>query len=191
MVTLAKKLWNAQDYFRWELQQARKHELIDNRIYALAGVSLWHNEIGLNIAFALRRRFRNKRCRAYVADIRLAVEPQSTYTYPDLMVVCGPPVLLPDLKPDTLTNPTLIFEILSPSTEYIDRNVKLERYLRLPSLQGYLLVAQDSPQIEAYLRAGPGWRQEQVAGLQATLLLDSIGCALALADIYDGIDFDS
>ncbi len=110
MATLvAERLWTAQEYFHWERQQERKHELHKNRIYAMAGVSHRHNEIGLNLAFSFRTRFQKKRCRAYASDIRLAVQRQETYTYPDLVVVCGRPLFLPAVKPDTLTNPTLIF----------------------------------------------------------------------------------
>ncbi len=192
MATLvAERLWTAQEYFHWERQQERKHELHKNRIYAMAGVSRWHNEINGNLVAFFFTRFREKQCRAYFNDLRLAVDWQSTYTYPDLVVVCGRPLFLPGVKPDTLTNPTLIFEILSPSTEYIDRNFKLESYLRLESLQGYFLVAQDAPQIEAYICADDGgWRQELVVGLEATLWLDMLGCAIPLAGIYAGLEFD-
>ncbi len=191
MATLvAERLWTAQEYFRWEWQQECKHELHKNRIYAMAGVSRAHSLVTINLSAALLPHLRRQRCEGYIADMRVQIKWDKTYTYPDLTVVCGRPLFLPAVKPDTLTNPTLIFEILSPGTEYIDRNFKLESYLRLESLRGYFLVAQDAPQIEAYIRFDEGWRQELVVGLEATLWLDRLGCAIPLAEIYDGLEFD-
>ncbi len=187
---VAERLWTAQEYFRWERQQECKHELHKNRIYAMAGASWWHNLVKTKLSTALDLRLLGKSCAVCTSDMRVQVKWHKTYTYPDLTVVCGRPLFLPAVKPDTLTNPTLIFEILSPSTEYIDRNFKLESYLRLESLQGYFLVAQDAPQIEAYIRFDDGWRQEFVASLEATLWLDMLGCAIPLAEIYAGLEFD-
>ncbi len=190
MATLvAERLWTAQEYFHWEGQQERKHELHKNRIYAMAGVSRAHSLVSVNLTRLLSSQLRRKPCEVYSSDMRVKIKWDKTYTYPDLTVACGRPLLLPAVKPDKLTNPTLIFEILSPSTEYIDRNFKLESYLRLESLQGYFLVAQDAPQIEAYIRADDGWRQELVVGLEATLWLDMLGCAIPLAEIYERLEF--
>ncbi|MEL6272156.1 MAG: Uma2 family endonuclease, partial [Chloroflexota bacterium] len=130
-------------------------------------------------------------CRGYTTDMRVRVTPQM-YTYPDIIVVCGDPQFADD-QFDTLLNPTLIIEILSPSTERYDRGRKFAYYRALPTLQEYVLIAQDEPRIQRYLRRTDDeqWLFTEAAGLGATLAPTSIDCTLTLADVYDRIDFDT
>jgi Uma2 family endonuclease len=112
------------------------------------------------------------------------------YAYPDLAIVCDPPEF-EDAHVDTLLNPTLLIEALSPSTEQYDRGKKFESYRALNSLQEYVLVAQDRPHIERYIRQDQGtWLFSEVNGLDASLELPSIACTLVLADIYEKVVFD-
>jgi Uma2 family endonuclease len=122
--------------------------------------------------------------------MRVKVDPTGLYTYPDVVVVCGER-LFEDVNRDTLLNPTLIVEVLSPSTEGYDRGDKFDHYAELESLKEYVLVAQDRPRVERYVRQEPGedWRFAAVSDLQGTLDLLSIGCGLALAEVYARVQF--
>lgn len=109
------------------------------------------------------------------------------FTYPDVVVVCGEPRLA-DEHLDTLLNPTLLIEVLSPSTEAYDRGKKFEHYRTIESLAEYLLVAQDEPRIEQFVRQPDGhWLFTAIAGLPATILLPSIRCELSLSEVYDKV----
>lgn len=187
---LAEYLVSADHYLAWESQQPYKYELIDNRIYPMTGASLSHNFVNVKLAVALDSRLSEKGCVVYTSDMRVQVEEEGTYTYPDLVVLCGKPRLRPYAEQDTLQNPTLLFEVLSPSTELIDRNQKLEQYLQIPSLQGYFLVAQDKPLIEAHIRAGSDWRPLEFTGLDATLRIPAPECEIPLSDIYRRVRFE-
>ena len=184
---VAERLMSAEEFLEWESAQSYKHELIDNRVYDMTGASRSHNRINLNLAFALTNRLSSKGCDVYGIDIRVQVDRTATYTYPDVVVVCGEPRFRSDVKPDTLENPTLIFEILSPTTELIDRNRKLDQYLEIASLEGYFLVSQDKPRIESYSRQGEGWFYQDWSGLGASLVIDAVSCELPLSDIYSKV----
>ncbi len=187
---LAEYLVSADDYLAWESQQPAKYELIDNKIYPMTGASLSHNFISVKLSAALDSRLSGKGCAVCASDMRVLVEDNGTYTYPDVVVLCAKPKLRPYTDQDTLINPTLIFEILSPSTELIDRNQKHQQYLQIPSLLGYFLVAQDAPLIEAYTRQGDDWRQRVTSGMDAKLLIPSPECEIPLDFIYSKVQFD-
>lgn len=185
----AVRLWEADDYLAWEHKQPSKHELIDNCVVAMTGASWAHSIIAVNIAALLNFQLREKPCEVYVADMRVQVKRESSYTYPDVVVGCEPR-FRDDVKPDTLENPTLIFEILSPSTAVIDRNRKFEQCLQLESLAAYFLAAQDKPRIESYTRQPDGWLYQNRAGLEAALMVEALDSALPLKDIYDKVQFE-
>ena len=150
------RIWPADEYLAWESEQSTKFELIDNYIVAMSGASRAHNIITVNITASLYFQLRKKPCEVYQADMRVQAEGESSYTYPDVVVVCGEPKFRHDTNPETLQNPTLIFEALSPSTEDIDRGRKFAQYLQLPSLEGYFLVSQGQAQSRILHSAG-GW----------------------------------
>ena len=187
---LAEYLVSADDYLAWESQQPAKYELIDNKIYPMTGASLSHNFISVKLSAALDSRLSGKGCAVCASDMRVLVEDNGTYTYPDVIVLCGEPRLRPYTDQDTLMNPTLIFEILSPSTELIDRNQKREQYMQISSLAGYFLVAQDQPLIEAYTRQDASWQYHVASGLDAKLLIPSPECEIPLEFIYSKVQFD-
>jgi Uma2 family endonuclease len=113
------------------------------------------------------------------------------YTYPDIVVVCNRPQLA-DNQFDTLLNPTILIEVLSPSTEAYDRGKKFGHYRTLDSLQEYLLIAHDAPLIEHFVRQDDGtWRFAAASGLEASIALPSVGCTLELADIYSLVEWDA
>lgn len=127
-------------------------------------------------------------CKAYSSDTRLKVSATGLFAYPDLMVVCGQPQF-DDVRKDTLLNPMVLIEVLSETTEAYDRGRKFGHYRTLESLVDYLLIAQDQPRIEHFARQPDGrWLYTAYDGLEHIVPIDSIGCALPLADVYDKVD---
>src|ERR1043165_2419613 len=140
-----------QEYLRIERAAQGKSEYIDGEMYAMAGASPRHAIIAANVVGELRGQLREGPCIVYNTDLRVATDPQRHYTYPDVIVGCETPEYV-DTHLDTLTNPTLVAEVLSDSTEKYDRGEKAERYRAMPSLSEYLLVAQDRIHVELYTR---------------------------------------
>jgi len=161
-----------------------KHEYIDGWLIAMTGASLPHNLIVSNINALLHTALRSTECRVTTNDLRVALPSVDKYAYPDIVVYCGEPEL-DEEKPDMLYNPTLLVETLSPTTEGYDRGEKFARYRQLDSLQEYLLVAQDTPHVEHYVRQDDGsWRLTDTDGLDATITLPSVEAELPLSEIY-------
>jgi len=180
--------FTAEEYLAQERAASFKSELIDGRIVAMAGASRAHNVVAFNILGELRPQLKGRRCEAYGSDMRVEIAAAGLYTYPDASVVCGQP-RFGDAHGDTLQNPTVIFEILSPTTEAYDRGEKFARYRRLDSLEAYVLVSQAEMRVEWYTRQpGSGtWLYNAVEGGEATVALASIGCTIALREVYDKV----
>jgi Uma2 family endonuclease len=189
------------EYLAMERQAATKSEYFNGQVFAMAGAKPPHNVIVFNTTVALGRQLGGGPCRGYSSDQRLVVPETGLRTYPDISVVCGEPEF-DEEDEDAITNPTLIVEVLSPSTEAYDRGDKFAHYHSLPSLQEYVLIAQDRPRIEHYVRGesghwdyssqplGPVARLGALANdLKATMRLPSIDCDLRLAEVYDQIEF--
>ena len=172
------------EYFQRDNAHDFKLELINGRIFAMAGANLLHNRIVRRIDSVISAELDPVGCETFILDLRVEVDSWHTYTYPDVVVVCDEPRVNPAASPDTLLNPTLIFEVLSPSTEFRDRNDKYDLYLRLPSLQGYFMVSQFEPRIECVQRDGSDWIQSEHIGLDAALVINSPACELPLRQIY-------
>jgi Uma2 family endonuclease len=153
----------------------------------MSGTSPEHNTIALNFASEIRARFRGRQCRVYIGDVRLHVSPTGLYTYPDVMAVCGGAQFEED-ELDTLLNPTMIADVLSRSTEAYDRGEKFDDYRTLPSLREFVLVAQDKVLVERFTRQGDEWVHSELRDVDETLVLESIGCAIPLRDIYEGVE---
>jgi len=174
------------EYLMLERASDSRSEFLDGQIFAMSGGSRAHSLIAGNLAGFFRAALRGGPCETHQSDMRLEVKGSGLYTYPDVMVACAP-LDLADEHADTLRNPILLVEVLSPSTEAYDRGEKLLRYQRLPSLRHYLLVAQDQPRIDHYQRADEVWRIESVVGLEAQLALDALGLTLDLATVYERV----
>jgi len=190
MATARKPFYTPEQYLENERQAEFRSEYIAGEIFAMAGASRRHNIITLNVASLLGTQIGDS-CEAYANDMRIQVKPTGMYTYPDVVIVCGERKFL-DAAEDTLLNPTVIVEILSPSTASYDRVEKFAHYRRLASLREYVLVSQDRPCIERYERTGDSdteWLYTIAEGAAATLLLPTIGSTLALADVYRKITF--
>jgi Uma2 family endonuclease len=177
------------DYLQRERASTLKHEYYAGHIYAIAGASEAHNLIAMNLAALLRSRVRGSSCRAYPSDMRVKVQPTGLNTYPDFSIVCGQPAFVDADKRDTLTNPGLIIEILSPSTESYDRGEKFQHYRTIETLQEYILVAQNKYRIERFVRNEHNeWVLSDVSGLEAALPLALLQTEIALADIYEQVE---
>lgn len=179
------RLYTPEEYLALERQARFKSEYRNGVIIPMAGASPAHNEIALGLASQVLAQFRGGPCEVYMSDVRLRVSPTGLYTYPDVMAACGPQFAEDD--PDTLLNPSVIVEVLSKSTAAYDRGEKFDDYRTLPSLREYVLVAQDEVRVERFTRRGDAWEHTVIRDLGETLVLESIGCAIALSEIYAGV----
>ena len=173
-------------YLAFERQSPQRHEFVDGRVRAMSGASRDHNLIALNIAAELRQQLRGRPCETYVGDMRVKVAASGLYTYPDVVVCCDGP-RFEDAVLDTLLNPSLIVEVLSPSTEAYDRGAKFDAYRQLASLRDYVIVAQDRLWVACFTRRRQAWLLVEHRDRQAVLTLPSIGCRLELDGIYERV----
>jgi Uma2 family endonuclease len=176
-----------EEYLAHERSTETKSEYLDGFLVAMGGASEEHILITVNLTRELSLQLRGGPCRLYVADMRVRIAEGSLYAYPDIVVVCGEREFADD-QFDVLLNPTVIIEVLSPSTEAYDRGLKAERYRRRPSLQEYVLVAQDRVSVDRYSRQGDQWLLTGATSPDDVIELPSIGCTLALCDIYDMVE---
>ena len=151
MVSQPTHFYTPAEYLALEREADHKSEYLAGEIFALAGASEAHNTITLNFAAALHAQLRGRPCRVFANDLRVRVQASGLYTYPDVLALCGER-RFEDAHRDTLLNPTLIGEVLSPSTEAYDRGKQFGHYRRLESLIDYLLIAQDEVRVEHYTR---------------------------------------
>jgi len=168
-----------------------KHEFVDGKVYTMAGAGVNHNIVNGNTQTALNSQLVGKACIVVSSDMRLKVESKSvSFCYPDTMVICGE-VQLADDRSDTISNPTVIIEILSPSTALIDHNDKLDEYIKIDSVEEYVIVSQHEAKVERFMRQKSGdWLYTQAKGLDASLELPSIDCTLALSKLYEKVNFE-
>lgn len=176
---------SAEEYLERERAATQeRHEYIDGWVIRVSGASIEHNFIVSNLNRELGNQLRETDCRVTTNDLRVAFPSLDKYAYPDVVAFCGEPELEEEHL-DMLYNPTLIVEVLSPTTEDYDHGKKFSRYRRIDTLQEYLLVAQDAPHVEHYVRQNDGsWRLTDTDGLDATITLPSIEAELPLDEVY-------
>jgi Uma2 family endonuclease len=171
------------EYLAAEAVSEVRHEFLKGEAWAMAGGTPEHAALALAVGSELREALRGKQCRAYSADLRVRVVETGLATYPDVSVVCGQIETAPD-DPDAVTNPVVLVEILSESTEAYDRGAKAAHYRRIPSLREYVLVSQAEPRIEVHHRAASGRWELLEARPGETIELASLGARLDVAAIY-------
>jgi Uma2 family endonuclease len=181
-------LLTEEEYLKIERAAEFRHEYYGGRMCAMSGGSMPHAVIIGNLTTALGLALRHKECSVAPNDLRARITPSRYYTYPDVVVVCGKAILADDQN-DTLLNPTLLIEILSPSTESHDRGFKFDRYSQIDSLQEYAIVSQSEPRVEIFHRQGGQWLYLAFAGLESTAAFASVEPTVPLAEIYHRIDF--
>jgi Uma2 family endonuclease len=177
-------------YLELERRSDTRHELVNGVMVAMAGASFRHNEVVANVLATLRVLLRGKGCRAVGSDQRVHVPETGLFTYPDVTVVCGKPEFHPK-DPDTLTNPRVILEVLSDSTEAYDRGAKFAHYRSIPSFVEYVLVAQDALRVEHFRRLETGqWLLTVYRGENARVELLALGCDLPVGELYEGVELE-
>ena len=188
---LKRKYIAPEEYLALEREAFEKHEYFDGEIFEMAGTSEEHANISSNINISLGTQLKKRPCKSYQSDLRVYIPVTGLYTYPDVVVVCGKPQLLDDAYLDTLLNPDLIIEVLSPSTADYDKGTKFDHYRTIESLKEYVLVWQDKKRVARYTKQPDGsWTLNDFIGEDAEILLSSIDCRLSIEDIYDKVDFD-
>jgi Uma2 family endonuclease len=176
------------EYLARERPSATRHEYRDGYRIEKAGASRAHNLITGNLGSEISSQLRDRPCEVYISDMRVCIEPTGLYTYPDVVVVCGEP-RFQDNELDTLLNPTVLVEVLSPSTEAYDRGLKFGHYRRLATLREYVLVSQDRVLVERFIRQGEEWLLAELNRPEDVLRLASIGCEVPLREIYAKVEF--
>jgi Uma2 family endonuclease len=188
-----KTFCSVEEYLAVERESTARHEYIAGKVYAMAGGSEQHNLIMGNVYASLHAQLRRRQCTIYPSDMKVAILSVPRYTYPDISVVCGE-AQFSDTKRDTLLNPTILIEVLSPSTQKQDRGPKFTQYWTLPSLREYILIDQESHRLERYARhpEKPGIFLFTVyTAVDDEVFLDAISCTLLLTDVYEKVMFES
>jgi Uma2 family endonuclease len=184
----AGKLTEAE-YLAIERAAEFKSEFYDGEMFAMAGGTVMHSLIATNLAVEFGTKLKGRSCLPFNSDLRLKVEASVLFTYPDLSVICGEPRFAND-SDDTVTNPTLLAEVLSDSTESYDRGTKFDHYKKIPELREYLLIRQKEPCVEQFIRqSGGDWLLRQATGLEALVVLPSLDVTIALSEIYANVKF--
>jgi Uma2 family endonuclease len=190
MTSQAKAHLTVEEYLAQERQASGKSEYFNGESFAMAGASRRHNLIALNLAAELRAQLKQGPCEVYVSEMRVKVSRTGLYTYPDVVVVCED-AQFEDDQVDTLLNPVVLVEVLSPSTADYDRGGKFEHYRTLASLQDYLLVAQDQYHVVHYTRQQDStWLLSETSDRQGSLHLFQLRCDLLLSEVYAKVKLD-
>ncbi len=188
MAANPKRYWTASEFLAFVANSEFKHELINGEVYDISGGAGEHSQIAANIIIGLGRLLESTSCRVNTSDMMLKVS-DDRYLFPDVSVVCGNPEY-EDESRLALLNPILVVEVTSPSSAVDDRGLKRESYLRLPSVQAYLIIDQHRLNVELYERADVGWRLQVFTNPDDVILLKSLNLEVPLAQIYRGIPFE-
>ena len=182
--------YTPEQYIELEKTSEFKSEYLSGQIFAMAGGSPEHSAIGNNIGREMGNLLKREPCQVFNSDLRVTIMQSGLMTHPDVSVVCGEQHRHP-LDKNSIINPTVLFEVLSPTTEAYDRGEKWAHYRRLDSLQEYILVSQNKARVEQYVRQDDSsWKFRAVEGLAASLFLPSLGCSLPLSEVYDKVSLD-
>jgi Uma2 family endonuclease len=173
-----------EEYLAMERNTEYKHEYYNGQIYAMSGARMVHNDIAINLYSKIGNYLEGKNCKILPSDMRVSTPNHDSYMYPDATIVCGEPQLEDD-KFDTLLNPAVIFEILSPSTRDFDKGEKFFFYRHIPSLQEYIMIDSAMKNIQVSRRHGDdSWKFEHIDSTGSFLAIHTIQFDLPLADIY-------
>jgi Uma2 family endonuclease len=187
MSSLPNYYLSPEEYLAIERQAEYKSEYVDGVMYAMAGGSERHNLIAGNLIAEFNVQLRKTDCRVYPSDLKVRVPNSRRFFYPDVSIVCGETQFADDER-DVVLNPVVVVEVLSESTAAFDRGKKFQSYQQIESLREYLLVSQDEPVVEHFLRQDDGhWLYTKAGGLDEALALPTVKCRLALGDVYDKV----
>jgi Uma2 family endonuclease len=186
----ATKLYTPEEYLLLEETAVEKHEYYQGEIFAMSGGSLVHNQIVRNALTAIDSALRKSQCQVFPSDLKVQIEANTLFTYPDLSIVCGP-VELWNNRNDAITNPSVIIEVLSPSTSGYDHGEKFKLYRDIPSLKEYILIASTEIMVERYLKQSDHfWNYFETKNLENDFVVETIGFSCPLSEIYRDVSFD-
>lgn len=189
MTAVPQRKLTPAEYLAIEKRAPIKSEFFNGEMFAMAGASRPHNRINENLSVEIGGRLKGGPCQSFSRDLRVLVDRTGLYCYPDLVIVCGD-VETSATDDDTITNPRVVVEVLSDSTERYDRTTKFRHYQQLPSMQEYILVAQHEPLCDRFVRQADGsWGLVSFVGMEAVLAFSAVPIQVPLADIYAGVEF--
>ena len=190
MAAHPKRKYTLDEYFELERSTNERFEYWNGEVFSMSGVSDQHDQIETNSVILIGNKLRGRPCRVFSSNMRIKVPSLPPYRYADVSALCGEPIFEKIGGVDTLTNPTLIVEVLSDSREGYDRGDKFTHYKSIPSLGEYLLIAQHRPHITHYAKNGDSsWSYREVNELSATLHLPSVDSVLELSEVYRDVTF--
>jgi Uma2 family endonuclease len=191
MIIAEQRYYSPEEYLELEVNSEERHEYIDGQIIPTTGGTPNHNQIALNFSGALNFDLKRQPYRVFVTDQRLWIPNKRIHTYPDVVVVATP-LQLQEGRKDTITNPLMIVEVLSKSTQNYDRAEKFAAYRTIPSFQEYLLIDQYTMHVEQYSKTDNNkWIFSEYENLDMTISLASVPFQIILEDIYDKVDFEA
>jgi len=192
-VPVEKRRYTIAEYLAMEEKATDRHEFHDGEILAMSGGTYSHSCIVSNLNRFLGNRLEGKPCRPLDSNMRVRITGMSKYLYPDTSIVCGGPEFdVDDPKKTTIINPQVVIEVLSDSTELYDRGGKFSLYREIPSLEEYVLISQQEPLVETFLRQTEGaWLPSPSTGMQSSLVLRSLKIGIPMAEVYAGVKFDA
>ena len=191
MNTAEKKTLTEEEYLELERTSDVKHEYYNGEIFAMSGGTANHSRISTNLGHDLLDALRGKDCDVFNGDLKVHIQAADAFVYPDVSIVCGE-VNFHENNQHTILNPTVIFEVLSESTERFDRGSKFRKYQTIPSLKEYVLVDQWELQIDIFRPSSDGkWEWEGFSGLESFAHLESLGIKLLLKNVYYRVEFSS
>jgi len=183
-----KKHYTEAEFLEFERSSSVKHEFFDGAIFAMAGASRQHNQLARNFGLEIGLQLKGCSCELYIADLRVKVRRTGLLTYPDLLIVCGEQEYLENERPDTLLNPQVIIEVLSPSTQEWDRDFKFQHYQKIPSMREYVLVSQDKVMIDHQILNENGqWERQAFFKMDEEFAFHTVPVRVKIADIYRGV----
>ena len=183
------KKYTPEEYLALEEKAEYKSEYVNGYIFKMAGGTEAHNDITLNVAAGLRTKLRGK-CKTFANDMKVWVEQVGTYFYPDVTVVCGERIFHKG-KRDIVENPILLVEVLSESTKEYDKNDKFFTYQHIVSFQEYVLISQNQPAVQQYIRQADGsWKYLATIGIDSEVTFESVETTVSLSEIYDLVEFE-
>jgi Uma2 family endonuclease len=185
-VAYGKNKLTPEEYLEWESTALQKHEYYRGELFAMAGASVRHNVIAKNLMIGIGMRLQGKQCQPYGSDLRIHIPENTLFTYPDISIICRD-VIEEETSDDYTIEPTVIIEILSPSTKGYDRGEKFRLYRDIPTLKAYILIDSESIAIETFcINASGHWELEDYKSLNEVLAIPVVDLAIPLHDIYEG-----
>ena len=174
-----------EEYLRQERAAETKSEFVDGEMFAMSGGTRAHSTLAVRWITQLSIKLEGRSCSVYNSDLKVRTRRTGSYLYPDVSVVCGESLTHQDAD-DLVTNPVVVIEVLSPSTEGYDRGKKFALYREVESLQDYVLVHTGEIHLEQFTRQPGNWLYREYTGAESTIRIESIGCEISLGDLYTG-----